>query len=117
MFPCEMARYIAGFSREARKSGPFPGCQSECESNPALGGHKLRFRAITGLGDHPAGRYLDHFDPAIPEPVDAADHLELTLRHRRIQDRSRRTELGNIVDHVLPGRISKKVTRLTRYLL
>ncbi len=23
MFPCEIARYIAGFSREARKSGPF----------------------------------------------------------------------------------------------
>src|SRR6266540_1817335 len=23
MFPCEMARYIAGFSPEARKSGPF----------------------------------------------------------------------------------------------
>src|SRR5258708_7929371 len=27
MFPCEMARYIAGFSREARKSGRFAACR------------------------------------------------------------------------------------------
>src|SRR6266566_364747 len=32
MFPCEMARYIAGFSREARKSGPFlPPAEPRCQ--------------------------------------------------------------------------------------
>src|SRR5712672_2479898 len=39
MFPCEMARYIAGFSREARKSGRFrwlhhPACSAGTSTTP-----------------------------------------------------------------------------------
>src|SRR5579862_6428069 len=117
MLPCEMARYIAGFSREARKSGPFPRCWGEHAG-------EIRRSAVISLGFRGLRRLatiqptnLDHFDPAIPEPVDSADHLELTLPHGLAQDRGHRTELGNIVDHVLSGRVGKSVTGLTRYRL
>src|SRR6185437_5646237 len=34
MFPCEMARYIAAFSREARKSGRFCGARANLGPRP-----------------------------------------------------------------------------------
>src|SRR6266581_2095094 len=51
MFPCEMARYIAGFSREARKYGPFcrlpsPGAKSaDPSADPGVRSSNLPRRA------------------------------------------------------------------------
>src|ERR1700724_2828810 len=49
MFPCEMARYIAGFPQEARKSGPRR--WSFSRSDPGLRSDRSRF----SISEHSAG--------------------------------------------------------------
>src|ERR1700704_2992288 len=52
MFPCEMARYIAGFSREARKSGRFAACRptSAGPSAHESGGEKANLFGLASAG-------------------------------------------------------------------
>src|ERR1700733_536579 len=119
MFPCEMARYIAGFSREARKYGVFgsPGGR-QSRRNPANSGPEVGFPWLRRPALLPrAPGVLYHLHPAVPEPIDAADNLELILFNRSTQDRGRRTELTDIIDHILPDRVGQGVAGLTRYRL
>src|ERR1700691_1551968 len=120
MFPCEMARYIAGFSREARKYGVFgPPGGRQSRRNPANSGAKVGFQGY----DTPAplrGRRegpLPPLPPAVLEPIDPAYDLELILFHRSTQDRGRRTELTDVIDHILPDSVGQGVAGLTRYRL
>src|SRR6266699_884925 len=75
MFPCEMARYIAGFSREARKSGRFqwlyrperPACSVRTRCRPAtaktpktIAGQARRLRPDRLRSQH-LGTFGGHF--------------------------------------------------------
>src|ERR1700716_2423019 len=57
MFPCEMARYIAGFSREARKSGRFAACRPTSAGPSA---HESRGEKANLFGLASAGCELGH---------------------------------------------------------
>ena len=77
MFPCEMARYIAGFSREARKSGASR--RSSSRSDPELRSDRVRF----SISDCSAGISW----PLPARPVAAAEPARggggrATLGHR-----------------------------------
>src|ERR1700727_3144835 len=116
MFPCEMARYIAGFPGEARKYRLLGRPEARNAGvNPANSGLKSGFPGYDtprspSASARPSPLY--HFHPAVLEPVDPADHLELILFHRSIQNRGRRAELADIIDHILLDRVGERITGL-----
>src|SRR5205809_7914770 len=55
-----------------------------------------------------------HFNPAIAQAVDAADHPELALLDRGAEDRRCGTELADIVDHILPDGLAEHIAGLLR---
>ena len=59
MFPCEMARYIAGFQREARKYGPVLGALA-ANIRPRPGSDRSAF----SISEHSAG--ISSLPPALP---------------------------------------------------
>src|SRR6266404_949245 len=63
MFPCEMARYIAGFSREARKSGRFQWLYRPVllwQNSKTMAGQDRRLRSDRLRSQH-LGTFGGHF--------------------------------------------------------
>ena len=54
-----------------------------------------------------------HFNPAIPQSVDTADHFQLALLDRGTQDRRRGIELADVIDHVLPDGLAEHIAGKT----
>src|SRR5882724_10662993 len=54
-------------------------------------------------GDNPRGASCDNFDFPVFEPIDTSNYAEFPLLDRRVENRRRRFELRNIVDHILPN--------------
>jgi hypothetical protein len=74
MFPCEMARYIAGFPAEARKSGPLR--WSSSRSYPGLGSDRSRF----SISEHSAGiSWPRPVPPGAAAELDAAADARLEV--------------------------------------
>ena len=62
----------------------------------------------------PLARTLNHLDLAVAQAIDAADDFQLSLADRRAEDRRRRLQLRDGVDHVSPGRVGELVAGLVR---
>ena len=56
-----------------------------------------------GLRGQPRRASYDNFDFPVFEPIDTANYAEFPLLDRRVENRRRRLELRNIVDHILPN--------------
>src|SRR5512142_922185 len=126
MFPCEMGRYIAVFPQEARKLGRFWPVSPKSPHRPAWSrftpdfGPRTPGRAcVAGPPARPSGGTIrplrptawsgHHIHFAVSQPVDTADHLQLALFDRSTEDRCCGAEFGDVVDHVLPDRLAKRV--------
>ena len=66
-------------------------------------------RKARGAAIHGAAQ---QFDLAGGKPVDAADHFELVLLDGGVEDRCRRFQLGDVIDHVLPDGVVERISAL-----
>jgi hypothetical protein len=69
---------------------------------PILPNNRAAF-GVFGLRGQPRGASCDNFDFPVFESIDTSNYAEFPLFDRRVENRRRRFELRNIVDHILPN--------------
>src|SRR5882724_11116703 len=60
-------------------------------------------RSVPSCGDNPGGASCNNFDFPAFESIDTSNYAEFPLLDRSVENRRRRFELRNIVDHILPN--------------